>query len=193
MEARRWIATERAFATGSIKSAFTTCEGFWYEGIERLFWLACKTGIGWLPNATQRVLDSFWLEQAQRAQQGLQVALDQALADAKRPEAGFHLSWRNTLGMLLADVAKPGWAAYYARQADMDLQRQTVALLLAVQAQRVPPTERNAWLDRQGLAPQVRSRLNFEDDGTSLQSKPWQAELPGTDPRRNPWRMRAAV
>lgn len=193
LDARRWIATERAFATGSIKTAFTSCEGFTDEGRDRLFWLACKTGIGWLPNATLRALDGFWLEQAQRAQQGLQVVLDQALVDAQKPRAEFHLAWRNTLGMLLVDVARPGWATYYARQADMDLQRQAVALLLAVQAQQVPLAERNAWLDRQGLAPQVRARLNFEDGGASLQSKPWQAELPGTDPRRNPWRLRAAV
>jgi hypothetical protein len=193
LDARGWIATERAFTLGTVHEALKSCEGSMGLGVDRLYWLGCKTGIGWLPQATQHALDGFWLQQAQHAQQGLGVALDQALADTKLPQGETRLAWRNTLGMLLVDAARPGWATYYARQADMELQRQAVALLLAAQAQQVPLAERNAWLDRQGLAPHVRARLNFEDGGATLQTRPWQAELPGNDPRRNPWRLRAAV
>jgi len=192
LDAKRWIVTEHAFSLGTVDAAFKNCGEL--EGLvgDRLLWLACKTaGIGLLPHATRHALDDFWLQEAQRAQQGLDTALDHALAVASQPAPS--LAWRNTLGMRLVDVARPAWATYYARQADMELQRQAVALFLAAQVQQVPAADRNAWLDRQGLTARVRSRLNWEEGGQVLQARPWQAELPGTDPRRNPWRMRAAL
>jgi hypothetical protein len=191
--AQRWMQTERAFVMGTLETALTTCGEVTDLVNESVFWLACKSGLGLLPHATRQALDRAWLEPVQRAQQGLDVALDAALAESAQPPQLGQLAWRNTLGARLVDVARPSWAHYLARQADMDLQRQAVALLLAAQAQQVLPAERNAWLDRQGLPTRMRARLNWEAGGAVLSAKPWQAELPGTDPRRNPWRVRTAV
>jgi hypothetical protein len=191
LDAQRWIRTERAFAMGTLEHAFKNCGEL--DGLvgDRLFWLACRSGLGLLPNATRRALDGFWLQEVQRAGQGLDVALDHAMAPVLEPEPT--LAWRNTLGQWLVAVAKPSWASYYARQADMELQRQAVSLALAALAQRVPAAERKTWLDRQGLPTRVRARLSWEEGGAVLQVRPWQAELPGTDPRRNPWRVRVTV
>lgn len=192
LDARRWIVTERAFTMGTLGPALSTCGDL--EGLDTgaLLWLACKSGVGLLPNATRRVMDTLWQQEAERAQQGLDMALDHAVAEAAQG-ATPGLAWRNTAGMRLVDVTRPGWAPYYARQADMELQRLAVTLLLAAQAQQVPAAERQAWLDQQNLPARQRARLQWGEGGAVLQVRPWQAEVPGDDPRRSAWSLRAAV
>ena len=86
----------------------------------------------------------------------------------------------------MLDAEAPNWGRYFARQADVDLHRQTLALALAATAQRVPVPDRTAWLERQviTITPRTRSRLAWADGGQVLQARPWVAEWPGDDIHR---------
>ena len=200
-DAATWVATEAAFVRGTLDQMRQDCRT-WLPpllsstdaALGTFSLLACRFGL--LPNLTARLIDHQWLQLWTIAHQGLDVAIDQSLAEQARlaaaPKAA-SLSWRNTIGQLVVDIGAPALVLYYLRQADVELHRQTLALALAALAQKVPAAERSAWLDRQGLPERVRKRLAWADNGTVLSARPWAAELPGNDPRRADIRIAVAL
>lgn len=198
-----WVAFEAAYIRGTIELARRDCRG----GLSQLLYTdeaslgplagaACRWGLGFLPNATARQADAQWLHLWTRARQGLEAALEPtpaaAASAATSPKAG-GLAWRNTIGQWVLDIGLPATAPYHAKQADVELHRQTLALALATLAQQVPAAERSAWLDRQGLPPRTRQRLSWSEAGAVLVARPWLADLPGNDPRRADIRIAAAL
>ena len=112
----------------------------------------------------------------------LQPSAEKAAA-GEEPPWWRGLQWRNTVGALLVDIAAPTYTGYLARHADIELQREALAWVVALQAQRVPAAERAAWLQRQALSDTLRQRLRWANDGRSLDIKPWR--VGGFDPRRD--------
>ena len=189
LDVRRWVVAERLFGVGALDPVLR-CRppndkpDFWQETSQ---WLACKTGLGQLPNATRQAIDQRWLQAFQQAEAGLYPALAaglQAEAAARAlpasSVAGGGVSspawaWRNTWGQAWVGLTAHGLVHYHAKLADVDLQRQSLALALAAPA--VPPAERTAWLAQQNLPAHTRARLRWQAGGTVLTARPWAAEL----------------
>jgi hypothetical protein len=82
------------------------------------------------------------------------------------------LSWQNTTGAMLVDIAEPAYDGYLLRHADVELHRQAVALVVA--AATAPAGQRTTWAQQQNLSPELRERLTWTNDGHTLQVKTWQ-------------------
>ena len=192
--ARRWVAFEAAFGRAALTQMFSAClspaaldpEAGWLD--LSVGWLSerlCAHRIGLQPERTQQRMLGVWLQRLRLLDADWPTVLQPSAANAPAAEATpwwRRLPWRNTLGAVLVDIA-PDYTDYLARHADIELQREAVAWVVALQAQRVPAAERAAWLQRQALSDTLRERLRWADDGRSLDIKPWR--VGGFDPRRD--------
>ena len=192
LQPQRWVLTEAAFVRGTFDQMLRDCAdprgpGLNLGGDDWALRLACRSGIGLLPNATRQALDGQWLATFNTASQGLGPMVDAAIERRRShaPPAQPAWAWRNTLGQALIAAAEPSLDSYAARQADVDLHRQALALALAATSQRVPLAGRDAWLARQTLDARTRSRIGWQDQGATLVARPWVAEL-GADASRSP-------
>lgn len=181
LDVRRWVVAERLFGVGALDPVLhcrppNDRPDFWLETPN---WLACKTGLGQLPNATRQAMDQRWLQAFQQAEAGLYPALVAGLraeaAARAQPANGPAWAWRNTWGQAWVGLTGQGLVHHHAKLADVDLQRQSLALALA--ATTVPSAERRAWLARQDLPAHTRARLAWQADGKVLTARPWAAEL----------------
>ncbi len=191
---RRWIVTEAAFVRGTLFAPGRGCQrSAWSESPEAASgWMdgACRLGLGYLPEATRQQVDARWLAVWQQAGAGPDAFIDASLARrAEREAAPQSLAWRNTVGQAIADLAEPALEHYLLRLADVELHRLTLSLALQAAAAGVPEAERDAWLQREAIAPRQRARLQWEDAGRVLTGRTWFSELPGSDPRRQPVRV----
>ena len=199
--ARRWMVFEAAFGRaafaqmlGTCKSAASLASDPNWLGISTA-WLSerlCDHRIGLQPERTQQRLTESWLQRMRLLDADwpavLQPSAGGASASAgEEPSWWRQLTWRNTMGALLVDIAAPAYTDYLARHADIELQREAVAWVVALQAQRVPAAERAAWMQGQALSDPLRARLRWADEGRSLDITPWRAAPPkgGFDPQRD--------
>jgi hypothetical protein len=195
LDPRRWMLVEAASMRGTLDDALQNC-GDSFGGLINLEWLgrmACKLHIGLLPEVTRQGIDRFWLQQIKDSARPVDERVDAAVARARAPKAEAGLSWRNTLGQVLVDVAQPDLDIYDLRVVDIDLHRTALATALAAQAQRVPVAERAAWLQAQPLPARIKGRLAWQAQGLVLEARPWMAELPGSTIHQAPIRLPVAA
>ena len=140
---------------------------------------------------TTQAMDQLWLDTLGRLAQA-----DLGAATAVKhppPEGPLGWAWRNAAGRSMVDLATPAFAHYLARHADAELHSHMVALVLALQTQQVPASERESWTQKQDLPTVFKQRLSWADDGRKISAKPWISEprLGPYDPARSdisvPW------
>jgi len=179
LSAAPWIAFESGFGQATIDGMEAGCRRAiarkQFDAAADRLW--CEYRIGLLPNATKQALDQQWLAIRAVADRGMPAALqaDASLPDLVPPWAYLH--WRNSIGGVLVDVARPQYAQYLAKQADVELLRTAAALALRMSVEHVDAARRQTWLDAQSLPAPLRARLSL--DAGALSVKPWLADVPG--------------
>lgn len=176
LDAGSWLRLEHAATRALLDLAIDICRrgetpSFDWGPAPR--W-GCRTGIGLQPNATHQRMETQLATLAQAAERGGLEAVRTLALQGPREPADFELTWRNTIGTLMVEAARPEWAVSLARQSDFELYR--LATHLALAASRVQPAERGAWLQGQTVAPAWRQRLAWEDNGAVLVHTPWLAD-----------------
>ncbi len=127
--------------------------------------VVCRTGLGWLPNLSHTDVDKLWLDALASVDAGPVAAL--SAAQVPEPSPWWRsVAWRNTFSRLAFEQGLTAYAGYRARQADVDLHRQAVALALNVSG--LPASQREAAAQALALSPELRSRLRWADAGRSL-------------------------
>ena len=120
---------------------------------------------------TTQATNQLWLDRIKRLDQpdmGASVVLNEP------PEGRFlGFAWRNTAGQAMNDASMPLYTRYFARHADAQLHSQVVALALAIQAQRIPASEREGWTQKQNLPDTLKQRLSWSDEGRKISAKSW--------------------
>ncbi len=176
---QRWVAAEAAWQRGVVADLQAQCEQPGPPMGDALQWMVCRLGLGLLPEATRQEIDASWLQRLALAQAGTSVAAGQSEPAPQRTWA-----FRNTVGRLLLSLADASFAGYFARQADVDLQRQTLALAAAMTAQQVPAAARADWLRRQPLARPLQTRITLAAGGAALDARPWASDAEPEAPAR---------
>jgi hypothetical protein len=176
---QRWVASEAAWQRGVVADLPSQCGQAEPEMGGALHWMVCKLGLGLLPEVTRQDIDARWLQRLASAQAG-----EKAVVGQGEPTPMSAWAFRNTVGRLLLSLADANYAGYFARQADVDLQRQTLGLATAMTAQQVPIAARADWLRRQTLSPPLQARIMLTADGTALDARPWASDAePGAAAR----------
>lgn len=192
---KRWMVVEAAFQRGSITDialrsddhAATTAAGGEPSsgGFELHAWLFQRR-IGWHPERTAQVIDAQWLRSIRHLDDGIAAAIgaqSSEAADSDRDGLWHGLTWVNPISNVLVNVGRPGYATYLARHADLELHRETVALVINAVSASVPPAERRAWSARQPFSLLARERILWSDDGMLLNARTWQeTSVPGIQP-----------
>ena len=183
--AKRWIAAEASFQRNLMTDM--AIEG---QGQERHQDDVTSEGRAWQTRLALAVADALslvrfslqverttqatnqlWLDRIKRLDQpdmGASVVLNEP------PEGRFlGFAWRNTAGQAMNDASMPLYTRYFARHADAQLHSQVVALALAIQAQRIPASEREGWTQKQNLPDTLKQRLSWSDEGRKISAKSW--------------------
>lgn len=176
---QRWVAAEAAWQRGVIADLRGHCDQAGPELGGGLQWMVCRLGLGLLPEATRQEIDARWLARLAGAEAGV-LAVESAGPAPFWQVFRFH----NTLGRLLLGLSDANYAGYFARQADVELQRQTVALALALVAQQVPVAGRADWLHQQSLSARLQPRITLDQAGHSIVARPWASDAEPQAPAR---------
>lgn len=145
-------------------------------------WERLKCHFGFMPERSLQDNDAWWLQmQEQAAKLGPEGLLKQMQSQAQEQAQGsgfalLSLPWRNTIGEILFQVARPAHASYPGKQADLLLSHRAAQLVLALAQQPVALTERSAWLARQPMSDGQRERLKLSADVRALQVTFWSRE-----------------
>lgn len=175
----RWTASEAAFQHAIVDEMLAACAGgasalIPADDLGELPRWACRTQLGMLPNQTHADLDEAWL--SRRAVARSHASLREAL-DHRKTAGSEVLSltkyWRNSFSRILFDVGSPLYLDYLAREIDVDLHREALALALDAVVQQVPAAERPRWImDRAQRSDLLRNRTVLE--GRTLGVRTWQ-------------------
>jgi len=185
LQPRFWMAAEAHYRQDMLRNlSFAALEtGASAPAVEAS---ASRYRLGYLPNRSVQMMQAQVLADMQ-AYGHLQGA---ALARQVRQMPGRELPnwvamiWRNPLGNILNEVARPGDEGYPLRQADLGLYQ--AALVLSQQLNAVPAEERAGWWQRQPLEAGIRERLQL--DGNALLLRSWRGEAEAAPPVRFPLR-----
>jgi len=178
----RWMATEAAFGRQINRELALNCRvgGLAVETDSAIARALICSNFGFMPRATQQLLDQQWLQAMELGRGGPLALLDWE----PQPQGSrlFGLAWFNTVGHILVDVAAPGYSGYGRRQADLLLQHQ--AALLALRAAAQPLAQRAVWLTAQPLDARLRARIRL--DGAEIVASPWTTHGEEAKPARYP-------
>lgn len=198
--ARRWMVQEAEFQRGWIQQvrgrgvllgdgedpqALTVGDG---AGL--VSWLA-RRGIGFQAERLSQRSDAQWQQRlAYLGKPWPEVFAAVAAEDnaAAAPTGWGGLRWRNTIGEYLANVAQANYGGYLARHADDELHREALALVLALQRQRVVAGGRAQAAARlPGLSEELKQRMIWSNEGRTLTVRTWQSEVSraGFNPQRD--------
>lgn len=182
LQPRVWMLSELQFQRSTIADLkqrgsqfFTDEPNLWQSWAGRLH-------LGFLPERTLQTLEANWAAdlQAMGDLQGVALARQARAGFAVEPALFGLLHWRNPVGRVLLDVARPQFQNYPLRQADLGVSQ--AALELSQQLNAVPAREREGWWTHQPLAPELRERLALEGD--ALVALSWRAEVEPREPAR---------
>ncbi|RZL32139.1 MAG: hypothetical protein EOP35_20580 [Rubrivivax sp.] len=191
LQPRFWMAAESHFGRETTADIGNRSEAMFGAEPNPLQRWAGLLSLGYLPELTRQMLDEQWLAQV-RAQGELQgAALARSARSEPEPEpetmSGWSaMRWRNTVGGILVDVARPHFRPYVLRQADVALYQ--TALGLSQQLNGLPAAERLARLQGQALEVGIRERLSLEGDALLIRTWRGDAEPAESAPVRFPLR-----
>jgi hypothetical protein len=190
--AKRWMVVEAAFSQGMVTelarpskdNPFTAAtDGEPSSGGFDLYEWLLRHRLGWHPERTAQAIDAQWLRSIRQLDDGLGAAIHSQANETIDDGLLLGMTWINPVGNVLVNVGRPGYATYLARHADLELDRETTALVIKAVSASVPPAERRAWLAQQPLSPLARERIMWSDDGMTLNARTWQeASVPGQQP-----------
>ena len=167
----RWIAHESAFSHAVMRDLQRNCEaavgthknlGSWQDQL----W--CTGKLGMLFELSAQETDANFLQVLDRTRDGALQAVTHPATAVPEPSL---FAWRNSLGHVLVFVARPSWDQYFHKQAEMELGRQAAELVVKMTAEKVPPAQRQAWLNSQALPPETKDRFSLTAD--QLRAQPW--------------------
>jgi hypothetical protein len=190
LQPRVWMVAELQFQRGTIadlkhrgSQLFSSDPNLWQTWAGRL-------SLGFLPELTLQALDANWLAYVHAIGdlQGVALAQQARTAFAVEPPLLGLLHWRNPVGRVLLDVARPQFESYPLRQADLVVSQ--AALALSQQLNEVPARDRAGWWARQPLPAALRARLALEAD--ALVALSWRAEAEPREPARLRFPLRPA-
>jgi len=190
LEPRVWMAAEWQFQRATVVDLQQAGTRLFTSQPNLLQRWAGRLSLGFLPELTLQTLDANWLADlhAMGGLQGVALARQARVAvPVENPLFGF-LHWRNPVGQILMDVARPQFQSYPLRQADLVVSQ--AALQLNQQLNEMPARDRAGWWGRQPLPPELRERLALEDDALVVLS--WRAELEPKEPARLRFPLRPA-
>lgn len=174
LDASRWMAHEAHFSRQVTRELGLSCRpgGLSPDDVpgqgqmDRAF--MCSH-FGFMPRATQQLLDEYWLQGIEKARGGPLALLD--WSPQPRGLRIFGMAWHNTLGHFLVDVAAPMYPSYGLQHADLVLNHELA--LLALNASAHQPADRAAWLAALPLDERLRGRIRLEDG--QIVARPWHA------------------
>jgi hypothetical protein len=192
---RRWIAAEAASSqsfmaavarnpvgtgdahTGTTPNAQETWPSSWAI---RAFsaaseWLM-QHRISFHPERTLQLLDGRWLALLRQLDEGLPSAVARSGLNLTPGGDSALRWWRNPVGRILVEIGNGGYTSYLRRPLDLQLHQEAVALALQAHAQQVPAAARAAWAQQQPLSAELRARITWAADGSSLQVRSWAAD-----------------
>ena len=180
-DSRRWMVHEAAFQHALVDDFRTDCRtepdpDHAWAAAGWLDHVVCGSGLGWLPNLSHTDVDKLWLDALASVDAGPVAAL--SAAQVPEPSPWWRsVAWRNTFSRQAFEQGRTAYAGYLARQADVDLHRQAVALALNVAG--LPADQREAAAQAQALSPELRSRLRWADGGHTLLAATFAEQFPG--------------
>lgn len=164
----RWIRTEANFGREAVREYACMDLGADTSAMSDDSSLHCERRFWAMPNATQHLLDAYWLQAEARSGGGALNMLDWQPDPAADWVLGF--PWRNSIGGTLVAVAAPAFPGYVRRQASLLLLNEAARLALA--AGDVEPAKRAAWLSQQPMDARLRERLAI--DGDQVVARLWE-------------------
>lgn len=182
LQPRVWMLAELQFPRRNFADLkqrgsqfFTDQPNLWQAWAGRLH-------LGFLPELTLQTLEANWAADlhAMGDLQGVALARQAHVEVQAEPALFGLLHWRNPIGQVLLDVARPNYQSYTLRQADLDVSQ--AALELSQQLNEVPARDRARWWARQPLPAELRERLALEAD--ALVALSWRAEVEPREPAR---------
>jgi hypothetical protein len=182
LQPRTWMVSEARYVRASVLSMARPVQESEPQGMR---WFTALFQLGYQPQRTVQAADDDWLADlaAFGARQGADLV--QAVQALKPVEVSglWGLRWRNTVGQVSLDVARPARLHYLLRQADAALAQ---AALRAVQALNTLPAHERAarW---PALVPDAALRERMQLEGDALLVRPWQPK-DGRDTLRFPLR-----
>jgi hypothetical protein len=165
LNARNWVPYEALFGRERVRdmvNKVSDCgvapdadgEDSWWDH----HW--CRLGVGLLPEQSRQDSDALWLQRLAAVPPEGPADCNALLAAPWRHESSRWPAWRNTLGrrMLSEDWH---WESYVARQADLELLRQT--LLALIRRHALPPGADVEISDGGGQLAGCAARLRPDD------------------------------
>lgn len=159
-DASRWIRTESNFGREAVREYACMDLGADVSPMPSDSPFHCEPRFWAMPNATQHLLDEYWLQAQAKSGGGALNMLDWQPDPASTWVFGF--PWRNSIGGTLVAVAAPAFPTYVRRQASLLLLNEAARLALA--AGEVAPAKRAAWLSEQPMDARLRERLSVDGD-----------------------------
>lgn len=164
----RWIRTEANFGREAVREYACMDLGADASAMPADRPFHCEPRFWAMPNATQHLLDNYWLQAEAKSGGGALNMLDWAPDPSADWALGF--PWRNSIGGTLVAVAAPGFPPYVRKQASLMLLNEAARLALAVG--EVEPAKRVAWLSGQPMDARLRERLAI--DGDQVVARVWE-------------------
>lgn len=174
MQPRRWMVAEAHFGRQIAQSMLSPGDVLYSSEPGLMQAQASRLSLGFLPHATQRLVDDIWLDRLHALGTLHGAALARAAEALPPPDTpGWTtLRWKNPVGRLLAGfAASADYRDMLLRQADLVLFQQALPLALALND--VPAADRAAWLARQSLPADLADRVSLAPDALVLRT--WQS------------------
>ncbi|WP_431287801.1 hypothetical protein [Roseateles chitinivorans] len=163
----RWIRTEANFGREAVREYACMDLGADASAMSADSPFHCEPRFWAMPNATQHLLDKYWLQAEAKSGGGALNMLDWEPDPSADWALGF--PWRNSIGGTLVAVAAPGFPIYVRKQASLMLLNEAARLALA--AGDVEPARRAVWLSQQPMDARLRERLAI--DGEHVVARLW--------------------
>lgn len=175
LQPRIWMAAESHFQRDMIADLSEHGDQMFDAQPNALKAWVGRYSLGYLPQLTARAMNARWLAgiRAVGHLQGPALARHARAKPAPEDPWWRDIHWRNTLGQILADVARPAFDSYFLRQADLALYQ--AALDFSQQLNKLPAADRAGWWQRQAVDPGLRERLQLEGDAVTFRA--WRGEV----------------
>jgi hypothetical protein len=175
LSTQRWVADEALFSQAVMRDMPRSClrlseaSEYFHGWLER-FW--CHGTLGFLPELSAQQMDEHFLQLVEQTRNG---AAQWAATRPKETPVAEPWAWRNSVGRILVEVARPNWAIYVNKQAEVELGRQAAELIVRMSGEHVPAAQRQSWLQAQPLPPETKGRFSIQQD--QLLAKPWREDV----------------
>lgn len=174
LQPRVWMAAESHYQRETTADLAAHAEQMYGMEPNALQAWVGRHSLGYLPELTAQASSAYWVADMRLYGHLQGPALAQAARSKPEVEPSWrrHVRWRNTVGHILVEVARPGYETYALRQADLVLYQS--ALDFSQQLNAVPAAERAGWWASRNIDAGIRERLSLERDALLIRT--WRGE-----------------